>query len=191
MNEGMGSILIHHSALISHHSPFLLPSPLGFPRAIVRRVRTLAAMQIDLDGIKALIPHREPFLFIDRVTAVSAEGLVAERLVRGDEPQFTGHYPDNPIMPGVLLCEATFQAAAVYLAQREGLAATGEGAATPVLARIQDARFKQMVKPGDTIEITVTYVEAVSSFHFLKGVIRKAGKVAATVSFALAMVQEG
>jgi 3-hydroxyacyl-[acyl-carrier-protein] dehydratase len=147
-------------------------------------------MEMNQEAIKALIPHREPFLFIDSVVEVDDEHLVAKRTVSGDEPQFEGHYPGNPIMPGVLLCETIFQAAAVYIAKRFDMAAVGDDAATPVLARIQDARFKQMVKPGDEIEITVTYKEALGQFHFMKGAIRKAGKVVTTVEFALAMVRE-
>lgn len=142
------------------------------------------------EAIKALIPHRDPFLFIDSIVEVDDEHLVALRTISGDEPQFQGHYPGNPIMPGVLLCEAVFQAAAVYMAKKLKMAASDTSILTPVLARIQDARFKQMVKPGDEIEITVTYKEPMGRFHFMKGAIRKAGKVAATVEFALAMVEE-
>ena len=146
-------------------------------------------MVIDLEGIKSLIPHREPFLFVDEVIELEETRVVGRRTIRGDEPQFEGHYPGNPIMPGVLLCEATFQTASVLLASKTGPIEPGEGEATPVLARVSDARFKQMVRPGDVIEIEVTYKETVSRFHFLKGVIRKDGKVAATVEFALALVQ--
>jgi 3-hydroxyacyl-[acyl-carrier-protein] dehydratase len=147
-------------------------------------------MEIDLEGIKALIPHREPFLFIDRVTVLEETRIVAERLIREDEPHFAGHYPGNPIMPGVLLCEATFQTAAVYLASCRSVPATDLDHYTPILARIQEARFKQMVKPGDLLEITVEFKESVGQFHFLRGVIRKGGKVATTLEFALAMVKE-
>jgi len=146
-------------------------------------------MLIDLEGIKALIPHREPFLFIDSVVSLDEKQIVARRTVRGDEPQFQGHYPGNPIMPGVLLCEATFQTAAVYLAKMQSVPATELESYTPILARIQEARFKQMVKPGDVLEITVDFKETVGQFFFLKGVIRKEGKVASSVEFALAMVK--
>lgn len=147
-------------------------------------------MILDREGIKQLIPHREPFLFIDEILELSEEQIVARREIRGDEPQFEGHYPGNPIMPGVLLCEATFQAAAVLLAKRLELAADGATRATPILARVSDARFKQMVKPGDVVEIVVDYKNTVSQFHFLKGSVRKGGKAAATLEFALALVYE-
>jgi len=143
---------------------------------------------MDIEGIKRIIPHREPFLFLDEVVDVNDERLIAKRTIRADEPQFEGHYPGNPIMPGVLLCEATFQAAGIFLNHKFADEKMAE--ATPILVRITDARFKQMVKPGDTVEIEVSYKEAVSRFHFLKGIVRKAGKVAMTVEFAIAMIHE-
>lgn len=140
--------------------------------------------------ILATIPHRPPFLFVDKVLEVTETGAVAERLVRGEEPQFEGHYPGNPIMPGVLLCEATFQVGAIYLVEKmkkEGASAEG---LTPILARIGDARFKQMVKPGDTIRIEVSYKETLSKFHFLTGKVLKDGKPALVIEFALALIDE-
>ena len=139
-------------------------------------------------AILATIPHRPPFLFIDAIIEESESAVTARRLVREDEPQFEGHYPGNPIMPGVLLCEAVFQAGAYLLVQRlqrEGGSAEG---LTPVLSRIQEARFKQMVKPGDTVEITAEWKETVTRFHFLKGVIRKDGRTCVTLEFTLALV---
>lgn len=136
------------------------------------------------------IPHRPPFLFIDEIVELSAERVVATRLIRADEPQFEGHYPGNPIMPGVLLCESTFQAGAVLLVNRmkdEGGSAEG---LTPVLTRISDAKFKQMVKPGDLIQIEVTYKESLGKFHFLNAIIRKENKVALTIGFSLALIEE-
>ncbi len=140
--------------------------------------------------ILATIPHRPPFLFVDKVLEVTADGAVAEREIRADEPQFEGHYPGNPIMPGVLLCEATFQVGAIYLVEKmrqEGGSAEG---LTPILARIGDARFKQMIKPGDTIRIEVSFKETLSRFHFMKGKILKDGKPALTIEFALALIDE-
>ena len=138
--------------------------------------------------IPATIPHRPPFLFLDEVVSLTEQGLTARRTVRAEEPQFEGHYPGNPIMPGVLLCEAVFQAAAVYLVKRMEL--TGETAEgkTPILARIGDARFKQRVVPGDVLTIEVSFKETLAKFHFLTGKVLKDGKPALTIEFALALL---
>ena len=69
----------------------------------------------DLDKVKQIIPHREPFLFVDRIVEQGEDRIVTERKVRPDEPHFEGHYPGSPLMPGVLLCEACFQTGAMLL----------------------------------------------------------------------------
>lgn len=141
-----------------------------------------------LDEIYRTIPHREPFLFIDRILEVREDGASAERKIREEEPHFRGHYPGNPLMPGVLLCEAVFQTAAVYMIRHFGGAWEGTGPKTPVLARIQMAKFKRMVRPGDTIHIDTTYKEAMGRFHFMQGKVTVGGKPALTVEFGLALL---
>lgn len=143
-----------------------------------------------MNAILNSIPHRPPFLFIDEIVEMRADGITCKRGIRAEEPQFEGHYPGNPIMPGVLLCEACFQAGALYLARQMETAGRSLHEVTPVLSRIGEAKFKQMVKPGDEIIIEVTMVETVSKFHFMKGKILKAGKPALTIEFALAMIEE-
>ncbi len=142
------------------------------------------------DEIYRTIPHRPPFLFLDEIVETGPDHLIARRTFRAEEFYYEGHYPGNPITPGVILCESVFQAAAVYLVKR--MEAEGKSAAdlTPVLARIQDAKFKQMVKPGDTVQIEVKMGETHGGFHFLRGTVRREGKVALALEFALALVDE-
>jgi 3-hydroxyacyl-[acyl-carrier-protein] dehydratase len=142
-----------------------------------------------MDEILRTIPHRPPFLFVDEIVELREDGAVCRRTIRPDEPQFEGHYPGKPIMPGVLLCEACFQAGAIYLAKQLEKDGRSLADVTPVLSRIGEARFKQMVKPGDEITIEATLKETVSKFHFMKGRVLKDGKPALTIEFALAMLE--
>ena len=142
-----------------------------------------------MDEIYRTIPHRPPFLFIDEIVEIREDGATCKRTIRMEEPQFEGHYPGNPIMPGVLLCEACFQTGAIYLAKQIETGGRSLKDVTPVLSRISDAKFKQMVKPGDTVLIEVTMKETLGKFFFLKGKILKDGKPALTIEFALAMLE--
>ncbi len=143
-----------------------------------------------MDDILKTIPHRPPFLFIDEIVELREDGVTCQRTIRADEPQFEGHYPGNPIMPGVLLCEACFQAGAIYLAKQIEQEGRSLKDVTPVLSRIGEAKFKQMVRPGDVITIEVTMKETVSKFYFMKGKVLKGAKPALTIEFALAMIEE-
>ena len=142
------------------------------------------------DQIYQSIPHREPFLFIDEVLELTPEKAVCQRTVRPEEPQFEGHYPGNPIMPGVLLCEAVFQTAAIYLMQKFQNEGTDTSNKTPILSRIKEVKFKQMVKPGDLIQIEASFIETLGNFHFLKGKITKDSKPVLTLECALALIDE-
>ena len=141
-----------------------------------------------MEEIYKTIPHREPFLFVDRIIEVTENSAVAEREIRADEPHFAGHYPGNPLMPGVLLCESVFQTAAIYMVRRFQSEGVDGASKTPILARISEAKFKQMVRPGDVIRIEATYKESLSRFHFMRGKVLVNGKVALTVEFGLAMI---
>ena len=142
-----------------------------------------------MEEIYQTIPHRPPFLFIDEILELHPDGATCSRTIRADEPQFEGHYPGNPIMPGVLLCEACFQTGAIYLAKQIEAQGRSLQDVTPVLSRINNARFKQMVKPGDTVTIEVKMKEQVSKFYFLTAKVLKAGKPALTIEFALTMLE--
>ena len=146
---------------------------------------------MSLEEVTRTIPHRPPFLFVDTIVSVDADKSVCERTIDGDEFYFAGHYPGNPIMPGVLISEALFQTGAILLGKRIEAEGKSLGDVTPVLSRIKDARFKNMVKPGEKLTLEVALNEIVSKFFFLKGTARRAdGKVALSIEFALAMVEE-
>jgi 3-hydroxyacyl-[acyl-carrier-protein] dehydratase len=133
------------------------------------------------DEICRLIPHRDPFLWIDEVVEESPERLVARKFIAPELDVFHGHYPGQPVLPGVLLCEAALQAGAILIA-RQGAAVPLDR--VPVVTRVNNVKFRQIVRPGETIEIEVELSERLADAYFLKAKIKSAGKTAATLEFA-------
>lgn len=137
--------------------------------------------------IQQAIPHRPPFLLLDKVVSIDDERIVAEYTPRSDDELFeriyAGHYPSAPVTPGVLLCEIIFQAGAVLLSQRIDDSAGG----VPVVTKISSARFKRMVKPNDPLQIEASIEDQVSNAFYMKGSIKSGGKLAARVEFACAL----
>lgn len=135
--------------------------------------------------ILAAIPHRDPFLLLDEIVEQSDTRIVCRKKFTGDEFWYQGHYPEFPITPGVLLCEAAMQAGAVLLS-RQG---AGQPGMVPVATRADRVQFKKMVFPGDTIEIEVELLEQLATAYFLKGRITANGKVAARLDFACTLTK--
>lgn len=134
-----------------------------------------------------LIPHRPPFLFVDEIVREIPEGLVARRTWRADEDFYKGHYPNSPITPGVLLCEAVFQTACCFMALKAKAAGASPGEGMPLIAKINDVRFRQPVYPGDTIVIEVKQKDAMAGFTMLGGTVTKPdGTKVLTVDFSVA-----
>lgn len=136
-----------------------------------------------MTNVTDLIPHRPPFLFVDRIVSRGDGELVAERTWRADEDFYRGHYPGAPITPGVLLCESVFQAGAILLAGELSEGGTKEG--MPLLARISDVKLRSPVYPGDTITIQVKRTENVGAFVMMRGSITCGDRRILSVDFAV------
>ena len=140
-----------------------------------------------MSEVTDLIPHRPPFLFVDRIVSEGEGTLTAERTWRSDEDFYRGHYPNAPITPGVLLCESVFQTGALFMAKQALAAGAKPGDGVPLLAKISDVRFRNPVFPGDTVHIEVKQKETMGGFTMMDGSIKKTdGTRVLTVSFAVA-----
>jgi 3-hydroxyacyl-[acyl-carrier-protein] dehydratase len=116
------------------------------------RVKTQAPLTLDADQIQAIIPHRPPFLLIDRIVELEpGKRIVGQKEVSPSRDDFLrGHFPDYPVMPGVLIVEALAQTGAVLVMQDPANAGK-----LPFFARIDNCRFRQQVRPGDTLRLEV------------------------------------
>ena len=134
-------------------------------------------------SIHELIPHRGPMLLVDEIVQVAAGEIICRKTFRADEFFFQGHYPDNPLVPGVILCECAAQSAAILLASQY-LDSQTANSKVPVLTRMNKVRFRNTVHPGDMIDIKVRLDEEISGAFFLTASIRKDGKVAVSLELA-------
>lgn len=141
------------------------------------------ALPLEAADIMRIIPHRYPFLLIDRVVELEpGQRVVAMKNVTANEPQFTGHFPGRPIMPGVLMVEALAQAGAVAV-----LSLPEYRGKLALFAGIDECRFRRTVLPGDTLRLEVTLEKLRGVFGRGRGVASVDGEVAveATISFVI------
>ncbi len=139
---------------------------------------------MDLVEIMAILPHRYPFLLIDRVTEIERkQRIVAIKNVTASEPHFQGHFPHYPIMPGVLIVEAIAQAGGALLLTE----IADRDSKLMVFTGIEQAKFRRPVTPGDQLRIEVTVLNWRTSAVKMRGVATVEGKIAceATVTCAL------
>lgn len=142
-------------------------------------------MSLDKEQIQQLIPHRDPFLWLDEVVELSQSRIVARKFIDPGLDVFRGHYPGKPVLPGVILCEAAMQAGAVLIASQNDPLPEGQ---VPVAARINNVKFKQMVRPGDTLVIEADLTDRLARTYFLSARVKVGEKTAATLEFACTAV---
>jgi len=124
-------------------------------------------------------------LLIDNIVSLHGDDIVCQKTFQADEFFFQGHYPNQPIVPGVILCEAAMQAGACLLSTKIAEDVNDESTGkVPVATRLNNVKFKQMVKPGDTIELAITLTERVSSAFFLNAKVTVDEKLATRFDFA-------
>lgn len=130
---------------------------------------------LDIQAIQDLLPHRYPFLLIDRILELEDMRVVAIKNVTMNEPHFTGHFPGFPVMPGVLIVEAMAQAAGVLVLNR----IKNREEKLVFLAIIEQARFRKPVVPGDQMRIEVTFSKLKPSVAKIHGIAMVDGAIVA------------
>jgi len=119
---------------------------------------------LDIDEIKKILPHRYPFLLIDRITKIEGDKkIVGIKNVTANESFFQGHFPDYPIMPGVLIVEAMAQVGGILLLRKKE-----NRGKTPFFAKMDNVKLRRPVRPGDQLVIEVEVIKAKSKIGRVK-----------------------
>jgi beta-hydroxyacyl-ACP dehydratase FabZ len=130
---------------------------------------------MDIQGIQEILPHRYPFLLVDRIEELEPERIVGIKNVTITEPFFPGHFPDFPVMPGVLIVEAMAQVAGVLvLSQMED-----RKNKLVLLASVEEAKFRKPVRPGDQLRIEMKVVKRKATIAKMSGVATVDGAIVA------------
>lgn len=139
-------------------------------------------------NIKELIPQREPFLFIDTIKDISQDKITTEITFHEERDFFKGHFPGNPIVPGVILNEHCFQSGAALIASKSS---DGIGNKLAVVSRINSAKFKNIVKPNEKLTTETTITEQIDNAAFFKSIIKNdQNKKVLIIEFACTLVEK-
>jgi 3-hydroxyacyl-[acyl-carrier-protein] dehydratase len=142
---------------------------------------TTPTLPLEAADIMRIIPHRYPFLLVDRIVELEpGRRAVGIKQVTANEPQFTGHFPERPIMPGVLMVEALAQTAGVAVMTLDEYRGK-----LGLFAGIDECRFRRMVIPGDTLRLEITVEKLRGMFGRVKGVASVDGDVAAEATLSI------
>ena len=143
-------------------------------------------MPLDINAILGMLPHRYPFLLVDRVVSYEPhKRLTAIKNVTINEPFFPGHFPTNPVMPGVLIVEAMAQTAAVLAFKTDG--SVPDEHSTVYFASLDNVRFKRPVVPGDQLVMEAEIVRKMRNIWKFRAVARVDGELATEAEFMCAI----
>lgn len=142
---------------------------------------------LDVKEIFKSIPHRYPFLLVDRILEIEgAERIVGIKNVSINESFFQGHFPNQPVMPGVLICEAMAQVGAIFAYSARGGTVDNK---TFVLTGLDNVKFKRPVEPGDQLRMELTCLKRRGSFWKMQGVATVEGKLVAQAEISAMEVE--
>lgn len=136
---------------------------------------------MNIEEIKQILPHREPMLLVEEAYLSGDGSSTGFYTVRGDEYFLQGHFPGNPIVPGVILCEMAAQSACILFAD-------GMAGKTPVYTGINNVRFRAQVRPGDRIEFHCSILKQKAPFFWIKGEAYVGDKPVMSGEFSFAIV---
>jgi 3-hydroxyacyl-[acyl-carrier-protein] dehydratase len=140
---------------------------------------------MDREEIKSILPHREPMLLVDEAYLNEDGSATGYYTVRGDEFFLQGHFPGNPIVPGVIQCEMMAQSACILFTE-----SMKEKGTTPVYTGLDKIRFRGMIKPGDRIKIDTRLLKASPPLYMLHGQLSVDGKKCMSGDFSFAILEE-
>jgi len=144
---------------------------------------------LDLKEIFKSVPHRFPFLLVDRIVEIhGSEKVVGIKNVSINEQFFQGHFPDRPVMPGVLICEAMAQVGAIFAHNARGGVADNK---VFVLTGLDNVKFKRPVEPGDQLRMELTCLKRRGSFWKMQGTATVDGKLVAQAEISAMEVELG
>lgn len=139
---------------------------------------------LDINQIKEILPHRYPFLLVDKIESIDEEKIVGIKNVTFNEPFFQGHFPQRPIMPGVLIVEAMAQVAGIGMFKDEE-----RGSKLGVFTGIEKCKFRKQVIPGDVLKMEIKILANRRGIYKVQGEAFVDGKLAASANMTFAVVE--